>query len=90
MTHARKNIRDALPRCAPGQDQFDAAQAAGWYCTADNRGDVDAVLASMSLLTIVRTALLEGRTLEDAGKCGPYGTAAQQRAWAAGQRMKAA
>ncbi|RWN72284.1 MAG: hypothetical protein EOS04_35700 [Mesorhizobium sp.] len=83
---ASKNIRQALGSCGPASANFEAAQAAGWY-VEHHPADVDSVLADLGLLETAQTALLDGLPLETVGERGPYGTAAQQRAWAAGRLL---
>lgn len=90
MSQARKNIRAALLGQSMAIDTpgWRASQAAADYMVKQ-APEVDRVLAGMGLLEIAQRALLAGDDLETVGEAGPYGTAAQRRAWAAG-RLSAA
>lgn len=83
-SQARKNIRQAFPVITFGSPEWEATQAAArWVEAGAQTFHTD--LSQLDLLTIARRCLVDGETLEAAGEAGPYGTAAQQRAWAAGQ-----
>ena len=86
MSQARKNIRAALLGQSMAIDTpgWRASQAAADYMEKQ-APEVDRVLAGMGLLEIAQRALLAGDALETVGEAGPYGTAAQRRAWAAGK-----
>ncbi|MGO7758786.1 hypothetical protein [Rhizobium ruizarguesonis] len=83
-TQAKKNIRQAFPVITFGSREWEATQAAASWVEKQDVGGAN-ILTSLDLLTIARRCLVDGETLEAAGEFGPYGTAAQQRAWAAGQ-----
>ncbi|MGO8202826.1 hypothetical protein ACC735_26475 [Rhizobium ruizarguesonis] len=83
-SQARKNIRQAFPVITFGSNEWEATQAAARWVEKQDVGGAN-ILTSLDLLTIVQLCLVDGETLEAAGEFGPYGTAAQQRAWAAGQ-----
>ncbi|MBD8650803.1 hypothetical protein IFT66_06895 [Rhizobium sp. CFBP 13726] len=85
---ARKNIRQAFPVITFGSREWEVTQAAARWVESGAQM-FHAGLDSLDLLDIARRCLVDGETLEDAGVSGPYGTAAQQRAWAAG-RLSAA
>lgn len=86
----RKNIRQAFlgQDMTFGSPAWLASQAATRYVD-EQPAAVDRVLAAMNLLTVAQRALLAGEDLEAVGDSGPYATAAQRRAWAAG-RLSAA
>lgn len=87
---ARKNIRAALPSIAFGSADWAASQAAAsWVVDVDNHQATADFLSKLGLLTIARRCLVEGVPLEVAGEAGPYGSIAQQRAWAAGMLASA-
>ena len=90
MSQARKNIRAALLGQSMAVDTpgWRASQAAGRYVEKP-APEVDRLLAGMGLLEIAQRALLTGDDLEAVGEAGPYGTAAQRRAWAAGRLFSA-
>lgn len=90
IPQARKNIRQAFlgQSMGFGEPAWHASQAAVRYIEGQSPA-VDRVLAAMDLLIIAQRALLGGEDLEAVGDSGPYGTAAQRRAWAAG-RLSAA
>ena len=80
---ARKNIRQAFPSSPFGSPEWEVTQAAArWVEKPDSYPEL---LTSLDLLTVAQRALVDGDTLEDIGAAGPYGSPAQQRAWAAGQ-----
>jgi hypothetical protein len=83
-SQARKNIRQAFPVITFGSREWEATQAAARWVEKQDVGGAN-ILTSLDLMTIVQRCLVDGKTLEAAGEAGPYGTAAQQRAWAAGQ-----
>jgi hypothetical protein len=87
---AKKNIRQAFlgQSTAFEMPAWHASQAAVRYIERQ-APEVDRVLAAMDLLIIAQRALLAGEDLEAVGGSGPYGTATQRRAWAAG-RLSAA
>ncbi|WP_028748015.1 hypothetical protein [Rhizobium mesoamericanum] len=83
-SQARKNIRQAFPVIEFGSPEWEASQAAArWVETRE--GAHSSFLNSLDLLTIAQRALIDGDTLEAVGEAGPYGSPAQQRAWAAGR-----
>lgn len=87
---ARKNLRQALPGVAFGTPDWEASQAAAsWVVDNDNHQYTTDFLGKLGLLTIARRCLVEGVPLEVAGEAGPYGSVAQQRAWAAGMLASA-
>lgn len=88
---ARKNIRQALlgQLMGFGEPGWMASQAAANYIAAEDRTTADRVLAGLGLLTVAQRALLVSEDLEAVGDSGPYATASQRRAWAAG-RLSAA
>lgn len=81
---SRKNIRQAFlgQSAAFGTPAWHASQAAVRYVEGQTPA-VDRVLSAMDLLIVAQRALLAGEDLEAVGDSGPYGTAAQRRAWAA-------
>ncbi|NKM30094.1 hypothetical protein [Rhizobium laguerreae] len=83
-TQAKKNIRQAFPVIVFAGPEWEATQAAARWVERQDVG-VANILTSIDLLTIAERCLVNGETLEAVGEIGPYGTAAQQRAWAAGQ-----
>ncbi len=84
MSQTTKNIRQAFPSIPYGSRAWEVTQAAAlWSETEDP--ETDAFLHRLDLLTIAQRCLCDGETLEAAGEAGPYGTAAQRRAWAAGR-----
>ncbi|MBY5630413.1 hypothetical protein HFO42_20200 [Rhizobium leguminosarum] len=83
-TQAKKNIRQAFPVIAFGSREWEATQAAARWVESGAQ-TFHTSLISLDLLSIAQRCLMDGETLEAAGEVGPYGTAAQQRAWAAGQ-----
>ena len=80
---AKKNIRQAFPVITFGSAEWEATQAAARWVESET--NCSTFLADLDLLAIAQRALVDGDTLEDIGSAGPYGTAAQRRAWAAGQ-----
>lgn len=80
---ARKNIRQAFPVIVFGSPEYEATQAAARWVEQGAKNCT--MLTDLDLLTIAQRALVDGETLEAAGEAGPYGTSAQQRAWAAGR-----
>ncbi|QND48106.1 hypothetical protein HB780_20930 [Rhizobium lusitanum] len=83
-SQARKNIRQAFPGIAHGSREWEVTQAAADWVEFGGQ-TLATLLASLDLLEIARRCLVDGETLEATGEAGPYGTAAQQRAWAAGR-----
>ncbi len=85
---AKKNLRQALKGEAAISE---AGKQVSQYLNlpAKRRQQVDGMLSAMGLATIAHSCLVDGMTLEAAGKCGPYTTPAQRRSWAAG-RLQAA
>ncbi|MBY3306174.1 hypothetical protein HFO04_25890 [Rhizobium laguerreae] len=84
-TQAKKNIRQAFPVITFGSKEWEVTQAAADWVGNNLDRNVSTILAQLDLLTIAQRCLVDGETLEAVGEAGPYGTAAQQRAWAAGQ-----
>ncbi|WVT73342.1 hypothetical protein QM996_17980 [Sinorhizobium chiapasense] len=83
-SQARKNIRQAFPVITFGSREWEVTQAAAeWVQSGETNCSTS--LAQLDLLEIARRCLVDGETLEAVGEAGPYGTAAQQRAWAAGR-----
>lgn len=72
----RKNIRDALAGL-PREERIDLGQLAAEWVTDVGRPTIDSA-------AIAHSCLVEGVTLEQAGEAGPYASAHQRRAWAAG------
>lgn len=81
---ARKNIRQAFPSIVHLSREWEATQCAARWVEAGAQS-FHTCLSSLDLLDIAHRCLVEGETLEDVGASGPYGTAAQRRAWAAGR-----
>ena len=81
---ARKNIRQAFPVIVHGSREWKVTQAAADW-VADGARDFVWTLDDLDLLEIAQRCLVAGETLEAVGEAGPYGTPAQQRAWAAGR-----
>lgn len=84
-SQARKNIRQAFPVIAFGSREWEVTQAAADWVQSAQVGPIEEILTQLDLIEIARRCLVDGETLEAAGEAGPYGTAAQQRAWAAGR-----
>lgn len=83
-SQVRKNIRQAFPVITFGTPEYEATQAAARW-VAESGSTCSTFLAQLDLLSIAQRCLVDGDTLEAAGEAGPYGTSAQQRAWAAGR-----
>ncbi|MGO4564801.1 hypothetical protein AB4Z52_06970 [Rhizobium sp. 2YAF20] len=86
---ARKNIRQAFPSIVHGSREWEVTQAAAEWVNVATVATIDQTLADLGLLEIAHSALVAGLPLEDCGQAGPYGTASQQRAWAAGRLVAA-
>jgi len=82
-SQAAKNIRQAFPVITFGSREYEVTQAAARWVEHSHQGAE--VLAELDLYTIAHRCLVAGETLEDVGASGPYGTASQRRAWAAGR-----
>lgn len=84
MSQAAKNMRQAFPSIPYGSRAWEVTQAAAlWSETEDP--ETDTFLQRLDLYGIAQRCLVDGDTLEAAGEAGPYGSAAQRRAWAAGR-----
>ncbi len=83
-SQAAKNIRQAFPSIVFGSREYEVTQAAARWVEKQDVGGAN-VLADLDLLDVAHRCLVDGETLEDVGASGPYGTASQRRAWAAGR-----
>lgn len=82
-SQAAKNIRQAFPLIVFASPEWLATQAAAKW-VADG-APACPTLVSLDLFDLAHRCLIGGETLEDVGAGGPYGTAAQRRAWASGR-----
>lgn len=76
MNTIRKNIRDALAGL-PAAERVDLGRIAAEWVTDVGRPTIDGA-------AIAHACLVNGQPLEKAGEAGPYASAHQRRAWAAG------
>lgn len=91
MSQATKNLRQAMLGLSTdfGAPAWEAMQAAARWAERPTP-DVGAILERLDLAALARACLVDSVPLEVAGECGPYATASQRRAWAAGRLCAAA